>query len=240
LSQSSHPRHQFDATLVRVGFQRLIELIAPPLCAACGAGAGRTEPLCGPCRRELRWLPDVVAVAGLELWAPVAYEGPARGLVRSLKFRGATGAAAVMAAQIAATAPSGLLDRAAPEGHDGAAIDGYALVPVPLHPRRLRKRGFNQAELLAAAIARRTGDVLAPCLERVGPSATQVGRDRSERLAAPSGTVRVHAGAAAPAMAILVDDVVTTGGTLAACASALRDAGTRGVRAVAYARTPGR
>ncbi len=205
----------------------LIELIAPPLCAACDGEAARLEPLCASCRRELRWLPDAVDVAGIPLWAPVAYEGPARGLVTALKFRGASGAAQTMASQIAASAPPG-------------TFDAGSLVPVPIHPRRLRKRGFNQAERLASAISARTGLGVTSCLERAGPAVTQVGRDRAERLLAPAGTVRVAPGAAAPSCVILVDDVVTTGGTLAACAATLRGAGARTVAAVAYARTPGR
>ncbi|HEX8067326.1 MAG TPA: hypothetical protein VF520_12475 [Thermoleophilaceae bacterium] len=225
-------------------------VLAPPLCAACGGRAGAAEPLCGPCRRALRWLgPAVVRAAGVPVWAPVAYEGPARELVRALKFRGARGAARVMGAQIAANAPPGLLDANAPPGllaatapPDGRAAPRgeTALVPVPLHPRRRRRRGFNQAALLAAAVSSASGLPVADVLERSGAATTQVGRGRADRLAGPPGELRARAGAAVPARAILVDDVVTTGGTLAACAAALRAAGAIGVAAVAYARTPGR
>jgi ComF family protein len=205
----------------------LASLIAPPLCAGCGGHAGASEPLCAPCRRELRWLTGVASVGGIELFAPLAYEGPARAMVRALKFRGATLAADAMAAQIAAGAPAGVLD-------------GGALVPVPLHPRRLRRRGFNQAERLASALARRSGLPVSDCLERAGPARTQVGRDRAERLAGVHGTVALRRGAEPPVRAILVDDVVTTGATVAACAMALRASGTVRIGAVAYARTPGR
>jgi ComF family protein len=157
----------------------------------------------------------------------VAYEGPARALVRALKFRGAFLAGHAMASQIAAGAPPGVLERG-------------RLVPVPLHPRRRRRRGFNQAERLAAAISARTGLRVCDCLERSGASITQVGRDRSARLEGVAGTVAVRHGAEVPNVAVLVDDVATTGATLAACASALRAAGVREVTAVAYARTPGR
>jgi ComF family protein len=163
----------------------------------------------------------------VELFAPLAYEGPARAMVRALKFRGATLAADAMAAQIVAGAPASALDRG-------------VLVPVPLHPARLRRRGFNQAERLATAVGRRTGLPVVDCLGRGGPTRTQMGRDRAERLSAVHGTVRLDPNAAAPRRAILVDDVVTTGATLAACAAALRAAGAREVTAVAYARTPGR
>jgi ComF family protein len=200
----------------------------PPLCWGCGGVARRGEPLCAECRRLLQRLaPEpVVLCRGLRLWAPVAYTGPARDLVRALKFRGAAGVADAMAAQIAANAPAGLLE--AP-----------ALVPVPLHPRRLRRRGYNQAGLIAAALARRTGLQLLDCLRRAGPAATQVGRDRRERRAGPAGSVHAISGTV-PARALLVDDVATTGATLAACAAALRSAGSLEVTAVAFARTIGR
>ncbi len=204
----------------------LLSVLAPPLCWSCGSPARRGEPLCRDCRPRLSWLGQaLVSVAGLPAWAPVAYEGPARELVKALKFKGAAGLADAMAAQIVAGAPGGLLEDA-------------TLVPVPLHPARLRRRGFNQAERLAAAIADRTGLACAPCLERRGPAAPQVGRPRGERLVALNEAI-VCVGAP-PATPVLVDDVITTGGTLAACARALRVAGARTVTGLAYARTPGR
>jgi ComF family protein len=159
-------------------------------------------------------------------WAAVSYEGPARALVRALKFRGAVGLVDAMAAQMAANAPPHLLR-------------GRTLVPVPLHRTRRRRRGFNQAEEIAAALGRRAGLPVADCLERVAGS-TQVGKGRSERLAALDGLMRLRAGAGVPLRVLLVDDVVTTGSTLAACAAALEAEGAREVMAIAYARTPGR
>src|SRR4051794_9788591 len=253
----------------RMPLPTLIELLAPPLCAGCGATAGAAEPLCGRCRGGLRWLgPDPVelqldraapgrlaagaagcaaiaagtaagaavaagaagcaaiaagtaagaAVAAgaagcaaappLLAWAPLAYEGPARGVVRALKFKGARRAAGTMAAQIVANAPPGWLD-------DPRA----ALVPAPLHPKRARSRGYNQARLLADAIAERTGLPVADCLDRTGSTRTQVGRDRRERLTGIAGSVRLRA--PPPARALLVDDVITTGATLLACGELL-------------------
>ena len=207
---------------------RPTDLLAPPLCVGCSGWAGRVEPFCRACRAELRWLgPEVVPVGEtLEAWAPVAYAGPARAAVTALKFRGAVRTVNAMAAQVCAGAPPGWLD-------------GAALVPAPLHPARWRRRGFNQAERLASAIARRrAGVVVCDCLARTGPRATQMGRTRAQRLSGITGTIDVVG--APPRRALVVDDVMTTGATLAACAQALRAAGAREVRALAYARTPGR
>ncbi|MGI8804868.1 MAG: ComF family protein [Thermoleophilaceae bacterium] len=202
-------------------------VVAPPVCTSCGAEAA-AEPLCGQCRGALRWLaPEPARATGVEAWAPLAYDGPARAMVSALKFRGAAGLSRTMAAQIAAVAPPGWLE------------DGV-LVPVPLHAARLRRRGFNQAELLAASLADRTGLGLSDCLERRGRGTTQVGRGRAERAEAIEGAVTARPGTLVPVRAMVVDDVVTTGATLAACTRALRAAGARSVRAVAYARTPGR
>jgi competence protein ComFC len=200
-------------------------MLVPPLCWGCGGVARRREPLCVGCRRLLRRLgPDPVLLCGVPTWAPLAYSGPARDLVRALKFRGATAVADAMAAQIAANAPAALL--------------AGVLVPVPLHPRRLRRRGYNQAALIADALACRAGLEVADCLARSGSAATQVGRDRSERRAGPAGSVGVRG--PVPDRVVLVDDVATTGATLAACAAVLRAAGAHEVTALVFARTIGR
>jgi ComF family protein len=162
----------------------------------------------------------------IRVWAPVAYSGAARDLVRALKFRQAIEVADAMAAQIAANAPLGLLA-------------DVTLVPVPLHPRRRRARGYNQAAAIAQALSTRTGLDTLDCLARRGPATTQVGRHRAERRAGPTGAIEVRGGAV-PARVLLVDDVVTTGATLAACRAALVSAGSPEVSAVAFARTLGR
>lgn len=196
--------------------------LSPPLCWSCQAFAGRGRPLCERCRGRLRFLAP--APAGAPVWAAVEYEGPARAMVGALKFRGALGLADPMAALIAACAP---VERLRGE-----------LVPVPLHPARRRKRGFNQAERLAHALGRRTGIPVRDCLLRSGSNLRQVGRDRAARLAGPAGSVTSRG--PVPRSAVLVDDVMTTGATLTACAAALRAAGSTEVSALVFARTPGR
>jgi ComF family protein len=205
----------------------LASLLSPPLCWGCDGYARRSEALCRRCRGSLhRLAPEPVWLSFVRVWAPVAYAGPARHLVRALKFRGAAGVADAMAAQIAANAPLGWLA-------------DVALVPVPLHPQRLRSRGFNQAALIAAAIGRRAGLEVVDCLARSGAATTQVGRQRTERRAGPAGAIDVR-GDAVPGRVLLVDDVVTTGATLAACRTALVAAGSLEVSALVFARTLGR
>ena len=204
---------------------RLLDVLVPPSCVACSGWAGRAEPLCAVCRGRLEWLgPDV----GGEAWAPVAYAGPARSVVAAVKFRGGWRAVETMAAAVVAGAPAGWLS------------PGGVLVPVPLHPARRRSRGFNQAALLADAIGRRAGLPVTSALVRSGSKATQMGLGKGERLRRVEGSVSVASGARVPACVVLVDDVVTTGATLAACRAALLAGGAVEVRALAYARTPGR
>jgi predicted amidophosphoribosyltransferase len=216
----------------------LLAALAPPACAACRAPlAPAQELLCRDCRRSLPWLADPrcarcglpapcrpcpareAAYAGA--WAPLAHDGPARALVAALKFRGALPVADLMAAQIAAGAPARLLD-------------GGTLVPVPLHPARRRARGFDQAACIARALARRADLPLSPCLRRVGPATRQLGAARAALLSA--GRLAIATMGPAPRLAVLVDDVHTTGATFDACAEALRRAGAERVVALAYAR----
>jgi predicted amidophosphoribosyltransferase len=148
-------------------------------------------------------------------------------MVAALKYRSADRLAVTMASQIVAGTP--------PE-----VLAGGTLVPVPVGRARRRRRGFNQAELIADALGVRTGLGICDCLERVETAGTQVGRGRDQRRRAAASSIRPRPGAPLPAKVVLVDDVVTTGATLTACANALRTAGVRVRCSVAYARTPGR
>jgi ComF family protein len=203
----------------------LISLIAPPLCIACAGDAGRAGPLCRECRAELARSARTAGRTGA-CWAAFPYDGPAGAMVRSLKFGGRIPIAAVMAAQIAAQAPPDLLCG--------------TLVPVPVHAAHRRRRGIAHAHLLAEALGDRTGLAVADCLERVGDPRPQLGRGRRERMIGLAGAIALRSGAEAPSAALLVDDVVTTGATIAACARALHAAGTSSFRAIAYARTGAR
>jgi ComF family protein len=112
-----------------------------------------------------------------------------------------------------------------------------ALVPVPLHPRRKRERGFNQAQSLCELLSQRAGLPLWPALERVRYTESQTRFSRAERLQNIRGAFRC----AAPwpiedARLLLVDDIFTTGSTVDECARVLRRAGAASVRVLTVAR----
>jgi ComF family protein len=112
-----------------------------------------------------------------------------------------------------------------------------AFVPVPLHPARFRERDFNQAEVLAKLIAKRTGQPVLKALKRIRYTTTQTRLDREQRMENLRNAFRVrHASAVQSRHLILVDDVFTTGSTVEECARVLRQAGAASVRVVTVAR----
>jgi len=154
------------------------------------------------------------------IWSACSYDGVARSLITSMKFGRLAGLAGVMSDVIARTAPSDLL--------------AGTLTPVPPSPARRRSRGFDPATLLAAGIAECSGFEMGLLLERDhGPR--QASRDRGERVADPP-VIRTRLDP--PATVVVVDDVVTTGATLRACARALQSGGCEDVRCVTFAWTP--
>ncbi len=117
------------------------------------------------------------------------------------------------------------------------------IVPVPLHPRRQRQRGYNQSLLVARAAVGPWQENLAPeAVRRVRATAQQVGLSGEERAANVVGAFAADIGLVAGRPIVLIDDVMTTGSTVAACATVLRDAGAAAVAVVTLSRaswTPG-
>jgi ComF family protein len=218
----------------------LLSILVPPVCAVCrGSLRDAGAVACTACLRRLPWLRGhrcprcglprhrsgcpAARAAFDRAWAPLAYEGVARDVVAALKFRAALPVAGLMAAHVAANLP---LDLRGPP---------RAVVPVPAHRGRRRRRGFDAAALLAAALAGRAGLPLTPCLRRVDRGRRQVGAGRVLRRSA--GRFEAVLVAPTPRAVLLVDDVHTTGATLDACARALKAGGAEAVAAVTYART---
>ena len=197
-------------------------LIAPPLCGICGASCERRARLCTGCDSKLSRLPPQRASlsSGLEVISAARYEGIAKELVRRLKFSSRLGLAEVAAERMVRAF--------------GATRQGW-LVPVPPAPARERARGFDDAAILARLVAAQCPDAWAlECLARDdGPR--QVRRSRAERTADPP-RVRILTSVLPPGEIWLVDDVATTGATLAACAQALTERGSERVRALTFAR----
>jgi predicted amidophosphoribosyltransferase len=196
-----------------------LSLLAPPLCGVCREPCRPEDSLCAGCERATRrGGPLHVPVAGVDMaLAACPYEGVPRRLVAALKFGARLLLAHAAAEAIAADA--------------GELLAGTTLVPVPAAPNRARRRGFDSAAEISRALASLGGLDVKPCLARTsGPR--QVGRSRAARLADPPD---VRLDGRAPRCAALVDDVVTTGATLSACARALREGGSERVVAVAFA-----
>jgi len=195
--------------------------VVPPLCASCGRSCRPEAIVCTRCARRLAAAEPLLGQGppGLDrAWSSAAYDGVARSLVTALKFRRLLPVADLMAERIHWLAPANLLSG--------------AIVPVPPAAVRLRRRGFDPTGELASALAERLETSVEPCLVRRG-GGRQVGRRRAERIAHPP---RIQARCAAPRSVLLVDDVLTTGATLTACARALRAAGAVRVVAVTFAR----
>lgn len=155
-------------------------------------------------------------------------------LVRALKFSGAVSVAEPLAWWMH-TSLSGHMAAAGRSERRHAAV-----LPVPLHPARLRKRGFNQSLLLARAVARRAGvDLLEGALRRVRDTKPQSSLEgRKRKLNVEGAFLSVRAGLVASRDLILVDDLVTTGETVRSCIKALQEHSPSSIMVLSAGRRP--
>ncbi|MEV5408012.1 phosphoribosyltransferase family protein [Thermopolyspora sp. NPDC052614] len=216
----------------------LLDLVLPPRCAGCDA-AGAV--LCPACTAELRGRParrtPSPAPAGLPgCWSAAAYDGVARRMILSYKERGRADLAAPLAACLCAVAEAAI-------GREigGRAMEGVALVPVPSARSARRARGHDPIRAMAALAARRLAQrglpvAFAPVLAQRRRVADQAGLSAARRAANLHGAFGT-VGPVPRGVCVLVDDVITTGATLAEAARALAEAGARAPLAVTVAAT---
>jgi len=230
---------------------RVVSLLLPPLCPVCRAPVDAPHRMCAACWRKIDFIAQPMCAAcglpfdhdpGPDAWcgeclretppfdrarAAVRYgDIPARVII-GFKHRDQTHLAPAL---------SGWLQRAGRE----LLADADLLVPVPLYRWRLFRRRFNQAALLAHTLGRDLGlPVEARALRGLRPTRSQGGLTRAERLRNVRGAFAVdpeRRDAIADRAVVLVDDVFTTGATIAACARALRRAGAARIDVLTLAR----
>ena len=185
-----------------------LDLIFPPRCGGCGREG---VAWCDACAARVQPQP-LATLSGMPLVAAGRLDGPLQQAIHTYKYRPRPGLASVLGELLwRATAASNL--------------ELAALTYIPLHPQRRRERGFNQAERLARALARRLAVPVVGGLTRLRPTPAQVGLSQPERQVNMLGAFEWAATAPPPRGLALVDDVCTTGATLRAAAEAVVRAG---------------
>jgi len=213
--------------LIGVLMRRLDELLFPEhvLCLCCDRALGEEaqDGICPACMDALRRLnmeqeerngtAPRKPPKGIDyVYAAYPYEGPARQLVHRLKYD------CIRAAHVPLAKPMAFL----PSGEEAV------IVPVPTDPVRLRRRGYNQAELLARYVGRHLGMEVVPALYRKEKRRPQTGLSAKERRENLRGCMAAD-DAIRGRRVLLIDDVYTTGSTACEAARALKEAGAVGV-----------
>ena len=214
---------------------RLLDLALPASCPGCGREGA---PICAACRPALEVRLD--RPAGVMIGLPAELPAPLVQLEWAAPFTG-TVRAALHALKYAGERRLAIpLCEAAAERWRRAGAGGDLVVPVPVHVDRARERGYDQAVLLAEVVARQLRLPCAPMLVRERRTVAQFELDRHHRRSNVAGAFRLRSAAIQTAVVgrwvILVDDVTTTGSTLAACADVLVAAGALAVSGLTIAR----
>lgn len=210
---------------------RVLDLLAPRSCVACDGGVEPGGVFCTACgAHPLRAPPRALLVDCVPALAAAPHAAPLSDAVHRFKYGGRPDLAEQLS-ELAVPALQGF-----EPGPD------TVLVPVPLHPRRLAERGYNQSALLARQLSRRLGLRFAPlALARIKPTVRQVGQSRDERWSNMSDAFVVRKPQALDGYGVvLVDDVLTTGATATACIRPILALGNRVTGVVTLARAGGR
>lgn len=200
----------------------LLELCFPTRCCFCRRLTGPGRPVCARCAGKYPDRPagqrERLLAPGLRAYAPLRYEGAVRGALLRFKFGERTGYASVFAAFMLKCL-------------DENAISCDSITWVPLSERRLRERGYDQARLLAEALAAPVGLPCAPMLVKTRHTKPQSGlKSREQRRRNAEGAYRAADGAPIRGKRVLlVDDIVTSGATLSECARVLKRSGAAAV-----------
>jgi len=208
----------------------LLDLLFPPKCPFCGTVRDEAG-ICAACEKELPWFEKPVwkGPDGLRCAAPLRYEGAVRDALLRLKFQGASGTAETLGritAQCAAEEFGGEFD---------------VVTWVPVSRKRLRKRGYDQAELLSRAVCRVWETKPVRLLKKTADTPAQSKlSDAAARRANVLGVYEaVETEQICGRRVLLVDDICTTGATMAECVRVLKEAGAESVVCAAVARTEG-
>jgi len=207
---------------------RAIDFVVPPSCAGCDAPVRHPRLWCLECADSVAPLPQrpfPCTEQGYRVICPFAYGGPVANAIHRLKFTRRPELAGILASPVVEKL------RTLELLHDSL------LVPVPSTLERIVERGYNQSALLALAIARKASLKCLPlALERTHFAPHQMGADKTQRAAQVAGAFEAVDRRLANSSVILVDDVVTTGATSAACATALEAIGAHVIGIAAIAR----
>jgi ComF family protein len=199
----------------------LLDLLFPPRCEVCRQPS--EQVLCSSCFNQIKFMKP-----GLGIYSVAAYEGVLKEALLRFKFKKRKSLAeplGILLVKYLSCLPS----------FSWKEID--TLVPVPLHPRRERKRGFNQVELLAKVLGRYCGKSVVNALVRIRDTHPQFDLPRAKRFANVAGAFKVSDSRLVYQKGILLlDDIYTTGATLAECCKVLKTAGARLVKVLTLAR----
>jgi ComF family protein len=222
----------------RVRLEPFLEILFPTRCAGCGSAH---VVWCDGCRSRLRPVSSTVCLACRRVflagaagdrcgpaaphaWAVAVYRPPLDRAIKHLKYRPDARLAQALAGSMA-------------DVYHRHRLSATCLVPVPLSRRRQRQRGYNQAELLGRALAGLLGlPSLPSAAVRIRETGSQVGLEAGDRWANVDGAFAADPSLVRDETVLLIDDVHTTGATLAACSQALAQAGARRVVGLTVAR----